>query len=95
MSSGGTIFASIDAQADALIWPIWAPGVDTLDLAYDAPVKKWPIVEVTGMFDHPEAQTCRSRVNYEEPGGQKPSPDWVVLQCRLEFVVTSVREVGP
>ena len=94
MSSGGTIFASIDAQDDALIWPIWAPGVDTLDLDYDTPVKKWPIVEVTGMFDHPEAQTCRSRVNYQEPGGQKPSPDWVVLQCRLEFVVTSVREVG-
>ena len=31
------------------------------------PQRDWPIVEVTGMFDHPAAETCRNRLNYEEP----------------------------
>ena len=95
LSSGNPMLVSKDGPDRAEVWPIWEPGVDTsLVRDFDTPIEDWPIVEVTGMFDHPEAKTSRSRVNYEEPGLQEPSPDWVVLQCRLEFVVTSLREVG-
>ena len=95
MSSGNPMLVSKDGPDRAEVWPIWEPGVDTsLVRDFDTPIEDWPIVKVTGMFDHPEAKTCRSRVNYEEPSASEPpSPDWVVLQCRLEFVVTSMREI--
>ena len=50
------------------ITPIWAPGVDTdLGAVPNARLADMPLVEVTGMFDHPDAQTCRNRPNTDEP----------------------------
>ena len=32
----------------------------------------WPIVEVKGKFDHPDARSCRNRLNYEGSDGPNP-----------------------
>ena len=56
------MLVSKDGPDRTEVWPIWAPGVDTgLVRDFDTPIEDWPIVEVTGMFDHPDAKTCRSR----------------------------------
>ena len=77
-----------------VIGPQWAPEVD-MTIAPDpvVPPDAWPIVEVTGQFDHPAAMTCRNHLN--DPGTDVPEPDpaLTVLNCRDWFVVTSMREV--
>lgn len=45
------------------------------------------VVEVTGLFDHPSAESCTS-------AGEEPPPA-PIQQCRLAFVVTRVRVLGP
>jgi len=57
------------------------------------PQADWPTLEVTGMFDHPGAETCRNRHNYAEPGVAAPDPAMTILRCRMRFVVTSMREI--
>ena len=53
--------------------PTWSPGIDTsMAGQYGDPPEDWPIVEVTGTFDHPAAQTCRNRLNYEAPSSPSP-----------------------
>jgi hypothetical protein len=88
--------APID-PSDSSAWfrPRWSPDVDT-SLADDPmiPPDEWPIVEVTGMFDHPAAQTCRNQPAYDNPSQPEPDPAHTVLACRMEFVVTSLREVN-
>jgi hypothetical protein len=75
--------------------PTWSPGIDTsMAGQYGDPPEDWPIVEVTGMFDHPAAQTCRNRLNYEGPDYPEPDPASTILSCRTEFVVTSMTEIG-
>ena len=69
-------------------WPAWSPDVD-LGIAppMESPPNAWPVVSVTGMFDHPAAQSCRSRPD------SKADPE-VILNCRRLFVVTSMGQAG-
>ena len=77
---------------DALIYPVFEPGVDTRVAPHpDAPAPL-PIVEIRGKFDHPAARECRNRLNYEsEP---EPILALTVLGCRSQFVVTAMRAIG-
>jgi hypothetical protein len=43
------------------------------------------VVNVTGQFDHPAARTCRLA-----PDSYNPPSELVILECRAQFVVTSV-----
>ncbi|HSK53012.1 MAG TPA: hypothetical protein VLA44_09670 [Clostridia bacterium] len=95
-SQPGYFLVPPDAPYDrATIFPTWYPGLD-LSMAPDpqSAASTWPVVEVTVQFDHPEARTCRGVQNYDEPGVGEPAPEWFVLDCRLQFVVTSIDEVG-
>lgn len=93
-SSGAPELVAIDAPRGAWLRPRWAPGVDTGLVLDDATrLENWPIVEVTGMFDHPDALTCRNRLNYESPDWPEPDPAYTILGCRMQFVVTSMREI--
>jgi len=85
----------LEAPADyAGVPPIWAPGVDTdLGAVPNAQLADMPLVEVTGMFDHPAAQTCRNKSNNDETSMPEPDPALTILRCRLKFVVTSIREI--
>jgi len=76
-------------------FPTWAPEVDlrTLPDPGSEP-EDLPIVEVTGLYDHPAARTCQSRRNFEEPDTPAPDPAETVFYCRLQFVVTSLRNVA-
>jgi hypothetical protein len=56
-----------------------------------APHETWPIVEVTGQFDHPAATACRNvQLDTDVP---EPDPAQTIVNCRNQFVVTSMREV--
>jgi len=93
-SSGAPELVSIDAPGGTWLRPRWAPGVDTGVVLNDATLpENWPIVEVTGKFDHPDAQTCRNRLNYDDSGWPEPDPARTILTCRMQFVVTSMREI--
>ena len=72
---------------------VWAPEAD-LSMAAEpgAPPEDWPTVEVTGKFDHPAASTCR-RVPNPEDTPEYRLPALTILDCRTQFVVTSLREV--
>ena len=85
----------LEATRDYIaITPIWAPGVDTnLGSSPNARLADMPLVEVTGMFDHPDAQTCRNRPNTDDPITPEPDPAQTILRCRMKFVVTSLREI--
>ena len=81
------------ARDYAWLAPIWAPGVDTdLGAVPNASIADMPLVEVTGMFDHPDAQTCRNRPN--RPLTPEPDPALTILRCRMKLVVTSMTEAG-
>lgn len=76
-------------------YPAYVPGLDMgFDAAPGAPPEKWPLVEVTGQFDHEAARTCRARMNYETPDEPEPDARFVILACRAQFVVTSIREIA-
>ena len=72
---------------------VWAPDVD-LSIAAEpgAPPEAWPTVEVTGQFDHPAARTCKRVPNQEDTPDYR-LPALTILDCRTQFVVTSLREV--
>jgi hypothetical protein len=72
----------------------WAPEVD-LSMAAEpgAPPEDWPTVEVTGQFDHPAARTCTRTSNLEGTPDYR-LPALTILDCRTQFVVTSMREVN-
>jgi hypothetical protein len=80
-----------------VVFPRWAPGVDTSIAGQPgASPDQWPVVEVTGMFDHPAAQTCRNTLNYEDGSGYEPDPAYTIANCRRAFVVTSMEGLrGP
>ena len=85
--------AAVDNWA-LIIGPQWAPGVDTTmvpDLS-DGP-DAWPVVEVTGEFDHPAAATCRNRLDDPNTDVPEPDPALTILNCRTWFVVTSMHQV--
>jgi hypothetical protein len=77
------------------VYPAFEPG---LDLGFrappEAPPDAWPIVEVTGQFDHEAAQECRSRLNDESTDMPEPDQRLVALECRVQFVVTAIRPAG-
>ena len=78
---------------DTLI-PVWAPDID-FSIAPDpqAPPEDWPVVEVTGEYDHPEARSCRARPSDDSEDFPEPDPALTVLFCRADLVITSMREV--
>jgi hypothetical protein len=61
---------------------VFDPAVGDAVPAFDSEA----VVNVTGQFDHPAAQTCRL-----EPDPDNPPHELVVLACRAQFVVTSIR----
>jgi hypothetical protein len=93
---GPTYLEPVEPSANSWrLVPTWSPDIDTsMAGQYGDPPEDWPIVEVTGMFDHPAAQTCRNRLNYDGPDDPEPDPASTILACRTEFVVTSMTEVG-
>jgi len=84
----------VTVDGDGGIATAWLPDVD-LSIApeWDDPIDQWPIVEVTGMYDHASAQNCRNRQNNPEAGPIEPDAALTRLNCRSRFVVTSMREV--
>ena len=87
------------AAEEFMILPAVPPEINTtMTVSPDAPVDAWPIVEVTGTFDHPLAQTCHSVPN-DNPSGEgdegsyEPDPLQTILGCRRQFVVTSLQKV--
>ena len=83
-----------DMDAGPELRPAWAPDVDTSIAAPpNAPLDDMPIVEVTGMFDHPAARTCRNRLDQEDPDYTEPDPAVTILTCRWTFVVTSMQKL--
>jgi hypothetical protein len=78
-----------------IVYPAFEPGVD---LGFRGPPEaSWeelPVVEVTGQFDHEAAQECRSRRNEEATAIPEPDPHLVVLECRVQFVVTAIDPTG-
>ena len=84
----------VEALSGPVFQPAWSPDVDT-GMAGDPsdPHETWPIVEVTGMFDHPSAKTCTNRLNDEEPEMAEPDSAQTIVNCRIQFVVTSMREI--
>ena len=77
-----------------VVFPGWLPGVD-LSMAPDraTPYEEWPIVEGTGMFDHPAARGCTNALLDEAASEPEPDPAETVFDCRRRFVVMSLREV--
>ena len=92
----GNMFTLVPVDgSDTDVWfqPRWAPEVDT-SLADDPRIPRadWPIVEVTGQFDHPAVATCRNQPAYDNPDEPEPDPALTILNCRTRFVVTSMRK---
>ena len=84
-----------DDEGEMALHPAWSPDAD-LSLApmVEAPPEDWPVVLVTGRFDHPDAINCRSA----DESTDTPELDRAatVLRCRTLFVVTSLHELqGP
>ena len=68
------------------------PAIDRRTLPeYGENAQIWTAVEVSGAFDHPEARTCRAHAI--EDSLPPPRPEAVVLTCRSQFVVSSIRLV--
>ena len=90
------IFVPVKASPDGLqLVARWSHDFDLSTMPDTrVPQADWPTLEVTGMFDHPGAETCRNRHNYAEPGVAAPDPAMTILRCRMRFVVTSMRDVG-
>jgi hypothetical protein len=90
----------VDADDEGIMFlPAIPPAIDTgIAASPEAPVDEWPIVEVTGTFDYPLAQTCHNVPN-DNPSGEggmgsdEPDPAGTILGCRRQFVVTSLRKV--
>ena len=79
-----------DEEWDQSLHPAWSPDVD-LSIAppAEAPPEKWPLVEVTGQFDHPAASTCRPLDADSDRWAFEPAE----VSCRRRFVVTSMHLV--
>ncbi len=91
----GHFLVPADGSTEVALFSAWEPGVD-LSLAPEpgASPSSWPVVQVTGTYDHEAARTCTSRQNYVEAGVEAPEPARVVLECRTRFVVTAIEPAG-
>ena len=65
------------------------PSVDLQGLPDIAP-DHWLLVDVAGQFAHPAGNDCRAVPTGGEGEGP-PRPEVVVLSCRAQFVVTSIK----
>lgn len=56
-------------------------------------------IRATGHFDDPTASDCewgeRSNEDFGLPPGNPPPAEWVILNCRQEFVVTDIAVMDP
>ena len=92
--SGDYFLAPLDIT-EALYFPAFAPGVDTSIAGEpDGEQSEWPVVEAVGMFDHPDAMTCRPDTYLDAPALPEPDPAQTILGCRNQFVVTAMRLNG-
>ena len=88
---GPTYLEPIEAPANSWrLVPSWSQASTQPGRPVRRSPEDSPIVEVTGMFDHPAAQTCRNRLNYEASDYPEPDAASTILGCRTEFVVTSM-----
>ena len=80
-------------DSEESLHPVWSPDAD-LGFAPDveAAPEGWPTVEVTGLFDHPDARTCR--LSDDSTYAPAPDPAETILVCRNWFVVTSIAIAG-
>ena len=83
-----------DPKNTAELYTSWAPDVSVRGPDPSTPRDQLPVVEVTGQYDHPAAQDCRAVVPSGTPSADLPDPNSIVLNCRRQFVITAVREVG-
>jgi len=91
-TTASNYLVSLDDDDGVALHPVWAPDVDfSFAPLVEAPPEAWPTVEVTGLFDHPEARTCRSADKSTD--SVAPDPALTILTCRVQFVVTSMRAV--
>jgi hypothetical protein len=85
--------AAVD-NLSLIVGPQWVPEIDRTIVPHNtATPDTWPVVEVTGQFDHPAARTCRNRLDDPTTDVPEPDPALTVLNCRDWFVVTSMHEV--
>jgi hypothetical protein len=75
------------------LYTAWAPQVDVQGPDPSTPRAKLPLVEVTGQYNHPAARTCQPTVPPEQLGDDFPGREFIVLECRRQFVITSVSEL--
>ena len=72
----------VDLFSDGILHPSIADVPDDLLAAQPDGL----LVEVTARYDHPDARDCRA-----VGSATLPSPAWVRLECRLQFVITEMR----
>ena len=56
-------------------------------------LNEWPTVELSAQYDHPEASTCRNRLDRPELEVPEPDPALTILKCRNQLFVTSMRVI--
>ncbi|HLA17229.1 MAG TPA: hypothetical protein VJZ72_10050 [Candidatus Limnocylindrales bacterium] len=79
-------------NSDDGFYPVLDPVLRPPDLPPGVEPNDAIMVEITGHHDHPSARTCKGVKN--ETGAEIPlSPEEIVLHCRSQFVVTSIRAV--
>lgn len=78
---------------DDELYAAWAPDVDVRAPDPSTPRGDLPIVEVTGEYNHPAALTCEPTVPPEQLGDDFPGREFIVLECRRQFVITSVSKL--
>ena len=90
----GALTPATGKPKDGYFLARFGPSVDRAALPdYGDNADIWTKVKVVGRYDHPSARTCRGRAM---PDGIRPPPRAsVVLTCRSEFVITSIKVVEP
>jgi hypothetical protein len=79
-----------DTSGDVNALPVAiAPYVD-LDSVPELDAEEWLLVDVVGQYAHPDAASCRATPTGGDGEGP-PRPEVVVLHCRDQFVVTSMK----
>jgi hypothetical protein len=78
---------------DYELYTAWAPDVDMRGPDPSTPRDELPFVEVTGQYNHPAARTCQPALPPEQLGDDFPGNEFLVLECRREFVIASMSEL--
>ncbi len=90
----GALTPATGKPKDGYFLARFGPSVDRAALpGYGDNADIWTKVKVIGRYDHPSARRCRGRAI---PDGIRPPPRAsIVLTCRSEFVITSIKVVEP